>query len=393
MAIPAAQVLEQLLAVLREAFDGPADPRWSYFTTNAPGAGLLGALEGVDAALASRPVGGTSVAAHVHHEVFALEATAAWIRGDRSRRDWSQSWRVQRVDTTAWEALRQALRRAYEDLRGAVQTHGLDSEETPAWAREPSCNPPGPRDPREAAAIIAEALRQVFGQHLQAALLKGSVVKGDVLPFFSDLDVHALIQGIGPERAPPWSQAVAFQTHIGALDPEAYGLSAFQVTFLDAERSHEYWAPPWPGTYEVLVGSMPAPGPVDAAPYVQRADADLRALPEWAASVVCSFVDKPDRALPRLVRLAGAYLKGALYDVGIVLTRDPGPVLTARLPELVALVGPATQTTEVLEAFYARARSWLEVRANPTALRAMFGWAMTALEGITAWHGRQSRAG
>lgn len=134
MAIPAAQVLEQLLAVLREAFDGPADPRWSYFTTNAPGAGLLGTLEGVDAALASRPVGGTSVAAHVHHEVFALEATAAWIRGDRSRRDWSQSWRVQRVDATAWEALRQALRRAYEDLRGAVQTHGLDGEESAGGA-------------------------------------------------------------------------------------------------------------------------------------------------------------------------------------------------------------------------------------------------------------------
>jgi hypothetical protein len=220
----------------------------------------------------------------------------------------------------------------------------------PAWARAPSRDPPGTRDPREAAAVIAEALRQVFGQHLQAVLLKGSVLKGDVLPFFSDLDVHALVRGIGPGRAPPWSQAVAFQTHVGPLDPEAYGLSAFQVTFLDADRPDEPWVPPWPGTYEVLAGSMPAPGAVDATPYLQQAEAGLRALPRWAASVVRSFVDKPDRALPRHVRLAGAYLKGALYDAAIVLTRDPGPVLTARLPELVALVGPATRTTEVLEA-------------------------------------------
>jgi len=267
------------------------------------------------------------------------------------------------------------------------------SDRGPARRDGPSPGAPGTRDPREAAGVIAEALRQVFGQHLQAALLKGSVVKGDLLPFFSDLDVHALVRGIGPERAPPWAQAVAFQRHVGPLDPEAYGLSAFQVTFLDADRPDEPWAPPWPGTYEVLVGSMPAAGAVDAAPYLQRAEAGLRALPRWAASVVRSFVDKPDRALPRHVRLAGAYLKGALYDAGIVLTGDPGQVLTARLPHLVALVGPATQTADVLEAFYTGARSWLEVRADPAALRAMFGWAMTALEGITAWHARQSGAG
>lgn len=134
MAILAAQVLEQLLAVLREAFEGPADPRWSYFTDNAPATGLFGTLEGVDAALASRPVGGTSVAAHVHHETFALEATAAWIRGDRSRRDWSQSWRVQQVDAAGWDALRQALRRGYEELREAVRAHGLDGEESAGGA-------------------------------------------------------------------------------------------------------------------------------------------------------------------------------------------------------------------------------------------------------------------
>lgn len=37
----------------------------------------------------------------------------------------------------------------------------------------PSPGTPGTRDPREAAGAMAEALRQVFGQHLQAALLKG----------------------------------------------------------------------------------------------------------------------------------------------------------------------------------------------------------------------------
>src|SRR5438105_1651917 len=114
-------VLGQLLAVLREAFEGAQ--QWSYFTDHGPEAGLFGTLAGLSAAEAARPVGGTSVAAHVHHVAFSLAASAAWIRGDHSRRNWDESWQVGTVDDAAWARLRDSLRGGYEDLRRVIEAH------------------------------------------------------------------------------------------------------------------------------------------------------------------------------------------------------------------------------------------------------------------------------
>jgi len=69
-------VIKQLRAVLREAFEGPPE-RWSYFTDNAPDAGWFGTLDGISAEHASHPVAGTTIAAHVHHAAFALDASTA----------------------------------------------------------------------------------------------------------------------------------------------------------------------------------------------------------------------------------------------------------------------------------------------------------------------------
>ncbi|MGH2399510.1 MAG: hypothetical protein ACRDF6_06660, partial [bacterium] len=90
-------VIRQLRAVRSEAFNGPPQ-RWSYFTDNAPDAGWLGTLEKISAAEASRPVGGTTIAAHVFHAAFALEASTEWIRDDRKPRNWRESWTVSEVD-------------------------------------------------------------------------------------------------------------------------------------------------------------------------------------------------------------------------------------------------------------------------------------------------------
>jgi predicted nucleotidyltransferase len=37
---------------------------------------------------------------------------------------------------------------------------------------------------------IAAELRDVFGPLLHSAILKGSAVKGDFIPYYSDLDIH-----------------------------------------------------------------------------------------------------------------------------------------------------------------------------------------------------------
>lgn len=119
----------QMIAVLREAFEGPAE-RWSYFTDNRPDAGVFGTLAPLSAAEASRPVNGTTIAAHVHHVTFGLAVASARIRGDRTRRDWRESWRVSTVDDGTWERLREDLRRGYEDLREAIASRGASDEQT-----------------------------------------------------------------------------------------------------------------------------------------------------------------------------------------------------------------------------------------------------------------------
>jgi len=132
-AIPLNDAVGQLLDVLAEAFEGPKND-WSYFTDQGAQSGLLGTLEVVSAPAASRVWGGTTIAAHAHHAQFAVAASAAWIAGDRSARNWQESWSVNIVDEQAWKRLRQRLREGYADLRKAISSHASGSAESFAGA-------------------------------------------------------------------------------------------------------------------------------------------------------------------------------------------------------------------------------------------------------------------
>jgi hypothetical protein len=126
--IRTSEAVKQLLTVLRETYEGPqAD--WTYFIDNKPGAGALGTLEGLSAEQASRPVGTTTIASHAHHLAFSTAVAAAYVRGDRSPVDWDQSWTVKAVDAAQWTALKQRLRRDYDELVKAVESKALSSDE------------------------------------------------------------------------------------------------------------------------------------------------------------------------------------------------------------------------------------------------------------------------
>jgi hypothetical protein len=112
----------QIQSVLGEALEGPKQ-EWSYFTDSGSESGLFGTLDRVSAADASHPTGGTSIAAQAHHASFALDASAAWISGDHSPRDWPQSWSVSEVDEAAWRRLRDDLRGRYGALRRAIDAN------------------------------------------------------------------------------------------------------------------------------------------------------------------------------------------------------------------------------------------------------------------------------
>lgn len=126
--IPLATALQQVLAVLREAYEGPAHD-WSYFTDTKPNTGMFGTLSAVTPVTASTPVAGTSVAAHVYHINFAMEAAVAWIHGERTPRNWAESWRVTAVSDEEWALLLREMRRRYDALVAAVTTHALQTEE------------------------------------------------------------------------------------------------------------------------------------------------------------------------------------------------------------------------------------------------------------------------
>ena len=113
--------VEQTVKVLREGLEGATDT-FSYFLDAK--AGLRNTLAGLSADEASRPIEGNSVAAHAHHLAFSFEAFAAAISGDRTRRDWNESWRVTTVDDTQWQKLQEDVLRGYGDLIAAVEKHG-----------------------------------------------------------------------------------------------------------------------------------------------------------------------------------------------------------------------------------------------------------------------------
>ncbi|HQR08368.1 MAG TPA: hypothetical protein PLN21_16180 [Gemmatales bacterium] len=119
-------VMGQLLAVLREGYEGPTTP-WSYFTDARPDAGLTGSLKTLSAADASRSVAGLSIVAHVHHVAFGMNASADWIRGDHTPKEWDTSWSILSVDDQGWIKLKQTLQEAYDNLRQAMAFHNADS--------------------------------------------------------------------------------------------------------------------------------------------------------------------------------------------------------------------------------------------------------------------------
>ena len=110
----------QLLAVLREGFEGP-NGKVTYFLDSD--GGLTHTLAKLNAAEASQSWGGNSVAAHAHHLLFSLDAFGAFIAGDRSQRDWNESWRVNTVDDGEWARLQQELGDGYQKLRETIKTH------------------------------------------------------------------------------------------------------------------------------------------------------------------------------------------------------------------------------------------------------------------------------
>jgi hypothetical protein len=119
-------VINSVVELLTEAYDGPPDPSSTWFIDNAPDSGVLGLLEDVSALEASKSVDGsgetgTTIAAHTEHLRWSLEMMIAAIRGEPLG-EWKESWQLLYTDDAEWERLRRSLRAAFENLREALKS-------------------------------------------------------------------------------------------------------------------------------------------------------------------------------------------------------------------------------------------------------------------------------
>src|SRR2546427_743126 len=127
---PPAVTVSLLSGMLVEAFEGPPDP-WTYFTDASPGTGIFATLGRLSVAQASQPggPGHSTVAVHIHHVSASLALSTRRLRGEQTSRDRGRSWTVTTVDDAGWADLQARLRREYESLFVAVETHAVWGED------------------------------------------------------------------------------------------------------------------------------------------------------------------------------------------------------------------------------------------------------------------------
>src|SRR5256884_7047361 len=129
-ATPAAVTVSLLTRMLREAFDGPPGP-WTYFTDTSPGPGACGTISSLSVVQASERggPGRTTFAGHINHLSSSLALSTLGLRGQSTSRDRGRSWTVTTVDDAGWADLQARLRREYQSLLVAVETHAVWDED------------------------------------------------------------------------------------------------------------------------------------------------------------------------------------------------------------------------------------------------------------------------
>lgn len=114
-----------LTALFAELIDG-ADERGEAYVLNPGDSGLLGSLDRLSAADASRARdGGATIAAHVRHVRYGLSLFNRWAaEGGNPFADarWDEAWKTTAVGEDEWRAIRDELREDARRWREALGT-------------------------------------------------------------------------------------------------------------------------------------------------------------------------------------------------------------------------------------------------------------------------------
>ena len=112
--IPNQQFVGAVAYLLRETFEGSPEGQASAYLDR--GVGFLKTMDAMSGELASREFGGTTIAAQTEHAKFYLDRLCEFINGRTDRVNWEDSWLIETVNDTEWDALRQTVRQSYENV-------------------------------------------------------------------------------------------------------------------------------------------------------------------------------------------------------------------------------------------------------------------------------------
>lgn len=111
--IAAADFVESVAYLLRESFEGSPEGQGSAYLDQ--GVGMFKTLDFITAAGASHAFFGTSIAAQTEHAKFYLDRLCEFINGRTAKVNWEDSWLIETVNDEEWDALRIAVKNAYEN--------------------------------------------------------------------------------------------------------------------------------------------------------------------------------------------------------------------------------------------------------------------------------------
>lgn len=117
-----------------EAYVGPENPKMTWFVDNEPGCGLLGTLNGLSAAEASKPLSAgdaATAATHLGHVLFSLDLANRALRGENAYEGavWKDSWKVTAVDEAGWASMRSSFEKAIGSLLEAIDSGAQYADE------------------------------------------------------------------------------------------------------------------------------------------------------------------------------------------------------------------------------------------------------------------------
>ena len=107
------QFTETIAYLLRETFEGSPEGMPSAYLDR--GVGFFTTLDATSAEAASKEFRGTTAAAQTEHAKFYLDRLCEYINGRTEPVNWEDSWLIETVNEMEWDALRESVKKAYEN--------------------------------------------------------------------------------------------------------------------------------------------------------------------------------------------------------------------------------------------------------------------------------------